>query len=181
MFLKETFNWLNRCIGRQPSAIEIKFSDEVQAKTLDGVFVAIPFQLILTVADKAAYRKTKRGLDKQVVQLTDNAYRTEVAKTTYPGLLTSSDTISSAALTSLKDHIQRDYGLVPASLIAGEVRGPSVPEGWVKTVEEEAAAARVRAKIQADAHASAQELMKGLGTEIQVKRPLSLKKPGQQP
>lgn len=180
--LKSAFNWVKQRFGHQPPAAEhVTVSSEAHAKTSDNVFVAIPFRLELKIADQTKYRLDNYKPDDQVALLADMAFKTEVAGTTYMDLLKSPDGLAGAVLASTQSLIQQNYGLILESIVAEKVRGPAIPEPDVKAIEEAVAEAREKAKVLIEAHISSRDLVKGLDTEIQVRKPLSLKKSGQQP
>ena len=165
--------------GGPPEPDYVRLSSTAHAKTSDDIYVVIPFHLELKVADPARYRLDCVDPDKQVKLVAEMGIKTEVAATAYDDLLKSPESLCNKVLQSTKDQMQ-NYGLTLESIVAEKVQGPPSLAELTRKIESERAAAIQEAKEEIKkivaGHTSAQELMKGLDTEIQVKKPLALKK-----
>lgn len=184
MSLKSAFNWVKKRLGRQPPPEHVTLRSAAHARTSDDVFVTVPFQIKLKVADPVRYRVDNHDPDRQVKLVADMGIKTEVAATSYEDLLKYPESLCDKAQQSTKDQILQSYGLTLESIVAEKVQGPAMLAELTQEIEKAQAAAvqeaREKAKALIDGHTSAQEVMKGLDSNIQVKKPLSLKKPGQQ-
>jgi hypothetical protein len=179
--LKSAFNWLMQRFGAQPPPPDrVTVSSTVHAKTSDDVFVLIPIKADLKVVEQ---RGRVLGIDPldQARTVIDMAMSAEVAGITYADLLKPPDGFSDQMIRSCGKAVLETSGLDLLGLHIKKALGPAMLAVLTQEIEKAHAAAREQAKAMTEAHTSAQGLMNGLDNEIQVKKPLSLKKASQQP
>ena len=173
MSLKETFEKLKTRLTGDPATkrgAEIRLDESIQAKTSDNVFVTIPCHLVLTVANEWLYREGAYQPREMAPKMVGAELRKEIATLSLSDLQQATGDMCDRALQSVRPHIEVHCGLRLVQVSLGKVEVPGLLP---------AVSAAAMSADQAAADATALGLTQGLETGIKIKKPLSLKKPGQ--